>query len=437
MAVLYTKTLGTQPNPAQLAEEINTDPTLSGGGKSVAGEGITWTSPNVLLVYMSALLTVGEESALDAVIAAHSAVAGPIEINQAFVQKTTAPTVTDDVPSGYQVGDHWLDIVGDKEYVLVDGTVGAAVWKLTSVPDLDELGDVSTFTGSIVGTTLYYTGSGWDFIPHNLTATTAPTVNDDANDGYRIGSRWVDSVTGRTYVCVDTTVGAAVWSDTSSHTGLTDLTWASSGHTGTASTFAAFTAGGAATNLTTTASGDATGTWPTLQITDLTISGETHGDLLYFNGTNWVRLAPGTAGYLLVTQGAGAAPVWQDADQAISRFFSYSFTSSSGSPYQETTSAAYENIGDFIFPGTSAVDAPTALLATIQLGGGTSMDVRVFDVTNATTIAELIGYTNLAFTIQNLGTLSNITTTPAIWQVQLRGNGGGRKARISAVAGLY
>lgn len=52
------------------------------------------------------------------------------------------------------------------------------------------------------------------------------------------------------------------------HAALTsNLLWSSSGHTGTASTFAAFTGAGAATNLSTTASGgDIGGTWPALTV---------------------------------------------------------------------------------------------------------------------------------------------------------------------------
>ena len=34
------------------------------------------------------------------------------------------------------------------------------------------------------------------------------------------------------------------------------------------------------------------------------------GNVLYFNGSKWARLAPGTSGQLLKTQGASANPVW-------------------------------------------------------------------------------------------------------------------------------
>lgn len=36
----------------------------------------------------------------------------------------------------------------------------------------------------------------------------------------------------------------------------------------------------------------------------------TQGAILYYNGTDWVALGPGTSGHFLKTQGAGANPVW-------------------------------------------------------------------------------------------------------------------------------
>lgn len=44
--------------------------------------------------------------------------------------------------------------------------------------------------------------------------------------------------------------------------------------------------------------------------TALSITSQAQGDILYFNGTAWVRLAPGTSGQVLQTNGAGANPMW-------------------------------------------------------------------------------------------------------------------------------
>lgn len=55
-----------------------------------------------------------------------------------------------------------------------------------------------------------------DIIDAHLTfnkfdGTEAPTATDDSDSDFVVGSRWVDATNGRVYVCVDATVGAAVW----------------------------------------------------------------------------------------------------------------------------------------------------------------------------------------------------------------------------------
>ena len=45
-------------------------------------------------------------------------------------------------------------------------------------------------------------------------------------------------------------------------------------------------------------------------LSDVVITSVAQGDILYYNGANWVNLGPGTSGYFLKTQGAGANPAW-------------------------------------------------------------------------------------------------------------------------------
>jgi hypothetical protein len=52
---------------------------------------------------------------------------------------------------------------------------------------------------------------GYDRVLDNNGATVAPTVNDDADAGYRVGSMWLDVTNDSAYVCVDATNNAAVW----------------------------------------------------------------------------------------------------------------------------------------------------------------------------------------------------------------------------------
>ena len=45
----------------------------------------------------------------------------------------------------------------------------------------------------------------------NLSATAAPTANDDSGDGFSIGSLWIDVTNDQVYMATDVTPGAAVW----------------------------------------------------------------------------------------------------------------------------------------------------------------------------------------------------------------------------------
>jgi hypothetical protein len=47
-------------------------------------------------------------------------------------EATAAPTVNDDSGDGYSVASRWIDTTNDKEYVCLDATAAAAVWKETS-----------------------------------------------------------------------------------------------------------------------------------------------------------------------------------------------------------------------------------------------------------------------------------------------------------------
>ena len=58
------------------------------------------------------------------------------------------------------------------------------------------------------------------------------------------------------------------------------------------------------------AGGDCAGAYPNPTVVDLTITSEQQGSVLYFNGSNWVQLAPSTSGFFLKTNGIGANPVW-------------------------------------------------------------------------------------------------------------------------------
>jgi hypothetical protein len=49
----------------------------------------------------------------------------------------------------------------------------------------------------------------------NVEEVTDPTVNDDFDQGFDVGSRWTNTAAKSVWFCVDTTVGAAIWKDVS------------------------------------------------------------------------------------------------------------------------------------------------------------------------------------------------------------------------------
>lgn len=64
------------------------------------------------------------------------------------------------------------------------------------------------------------TASGvYSTILDNYSATVDPTANEDVNDGYVVGSRWVNTTGDKEFVCVDSSAAAAVWKETTASGG--------------------------------------------------------------------------------------------------------------------------------------------------------------------------------------------------------------------------
>lgn len=121
----------------------------------------------------------------------------PIQNN---LTATTDPTVNDDASAGYSTSSIWFNTSTQTFWACTNATIGGAVWSDQAVG----------------GTSLL----------NNMTATVAPTVNDDSGDGYAVNSGWFNTVTGILYFCQSASAGAAVWLAVppSSGTGVTDLT---------------------------------------------------------------------------------------------------------------------------------------------------------------------------------------------------------------------
>jgi hypothetical protein len=75
--------------------------------------------------------------------------------------------------------------------------------------------------------------------------------------------------------------------------------------------------------------------------TDITsIAGLAQGDVLYYNGTSWVRLGAGTSGQFLKTNGSGANPAWATVQAGVLAVTS--FTNSTRTTLSSNTTTDYE-----------------------------------------------------------------------------------------------
>lgn len=98
----------------------------------------------------------------------------------------------------------------------------------------------SEFAGTTTGALLRTGASAYIVRKDNLVATAAPAVGDDSDDGYAVGSLWIDVTGDAVYRAVDVTVGAAVWRKLSAVLAAVQVNIASGATAGTAAGFGAF-----------------------------------------------------------------------------------------------------------------------------------------------------------------------------------------------------
>lgn len=161
----------------------------------------------------------------------------------------------------------------------------------------------------------------------NYSATTAPTVNDDSDDGYGVGSLWIDVSNDEAYRCLDATVGAAVWIETTLQTAeLGALALLNAVDTAQITNSAVTTAkiNDDAVSLAKLAAGTA-------------------GNLITYDASgNPAAVGTGTSGQILTSNGAGAAPTFEDAASGGGFADISETTFSSDAAWTITLSSSYE-----------------------------------------------------------------------------------------------
>ncbi len=130
---------------------------------------------------------------------------------------TADPTATNDSGEGYSVLSVWINQTSSPPEIFqcTDNTLTAAVWRNITA-DIDNLGTVATFNqgtgGSEIKTNTQNIAAYQD---RAVERTVDPNNNDDSDDGFIIGSVWLNTTSSpqAVFIAVDVTVGSAVWKE--------------------------------------------------------------------------------------------------------------------------------------------------------------------------------------------------------------------------------
>lgn len=154
-----------------------------------------------------------------------------------------------------------------------------------------------------------------------IDGTTAPSVNDDAGDGFSVGSIWTDTTNDKSYICSDSTVGSAVWQQFSGGgTGVSDgdkgdVTVSSSGTIWTidndAVTYAKIQNVSTGSRLLGRSSGAGAGDIEELTLAQaLGFFGNAVGNIIHYGNSGWQALALGSNNQIFVADTSVGAK-WQ------------------------------------------------------------------------------------------------------------------------------
>ena len=105
------------------------------------------------------------------------------------------------------------------------------------------------------------------------------------------------------------------------------------------------------------------------------IGSAAHGDILYRGASGWARLAAGTSGYVLQTQGAGANPQWAATPvAAVSSQSGTSYTAVLGdaNSYVRFTNGSAVS---FTIPSNSSVAFPVGTVIEMEQAGAGALSV--------------------------------------------------------------
>jgi hypothetical protein len=109
------------------------------------------------------------------------------------------------------------------------------------------------------------------------------------------------------------------------------------------------------------------------------------GDILYYNGTNWARLAAGTSGHYLKTQGAAANPTWAAVPVLVAGSDTYVQFNDGGSALGATADLTFNKTTKVLTANTIALPATSNQLVlgttkTVTITAPTPANNRIYTV---------------------------------------------------------
>lgn len=142
----------------------------------------------------------------------------------------------------------------------------------------------------------------------------------------------------------------------------------------------------------------------TLPVTSVGNAGGAVGDLLYWNGSNWVRLPAVAAGQLLTSQGVGVAPSYATQTSLLATFAAKAqFAYSSFGTSATLTSDWSTNVASTSYSATQVSTGPTVVNGTITVNftDPVAINLPVFNTpTDSFATAGGRTTTQIQFTVQ-------------------------------------
>jgi len=137
--------------------------------------------------------------------------------------------------------------------------------------------------------------------------------------------------------------------------------------------------------------------------TKIAMVGDTQGDVLYYDGSNYARLGFGTSGDFLKTQGTGANPVWATVDSLPTQ------TSNANKVLvTDGSSATWEYAKPVNMAGAGSTDTLNDLVATSIFKKRNKMYNGAFNVWQRATTASVTGSGNTYYTADRWKTGHNV-----------------------------